>query len=139
MHPDILEDIDEAKSEQKSLRITSVKFGRLISGPGFENRSLTLEASVESGQDWIEVLEALKEKVAEGLQDPRPTAWQKDEERAKAHLADLREEIEGCLDWINKNRKLLNLFHLAEPGALPSQTKEDTKRESTSHETGGPF
>lgn len=46
-----------------------VRYGKLVTKPGFRNERLELEAEVPDGRDWKDVLDRLREEVNRELGD----------------------------------------------------------------------
>ncbi len=72
------------------MKITAVRYGKLISGPNFTNTRVELEAQVTDDEDPISVLSDLRRLVHEQLKDP---VYER-VERAKRILNGL--EDNGC-------------------------------------------
>ena len=94
------------------MKVKHVRYGRLVSFGQFNNKSLTLEAEVEAGENWETTLGELKAEVAEKLNDTRPTHWQEEEAKAQEVLRAILDKKAEIEDWMTKNRKIIQLMKL---------------------------
>lgn len=110
------------------MRITAIRVGKLISGPGFANTRVELEAAVDSADDeetTVEMLSAACDRHLARLRGveaaPRVVADIEELERQRAKLRDEVQELHAIVSRHEKLARLAQALNLEGGGDLLDQ------------------
>ena len=90
------------------MKITHVRVSVLESGPGYNNSSCTLEASIDEGDDWTAVADELRGMCRQHIRGAKEVdrLWERVNE-AQDRLANIEREIERKIREVEANRKII--------------------------------